>query len=251
MRDSTKRIVVCVLFLAVMQGRASDVNGLETHYMAAFQYSDIAGFGDAVGHGDNSLVIDVKAFWAGSYPTNPITINSAFDAWTDDMLAGLPDYFSGKRIVFFAVTNEWKTTVPPRQLTDGVILDDSVVVTNIGAVCAPKFVMGDPPTWFALDTNDVEHLAFYSNIVKSIVVTRDRGLLYTTLRNVIKSDASVVQPYRAMSFMPMWKLLWTASEAELVAALNDPLLAPRLRARALAHLKTKFGWPEESTIPEP
>ena len=54
-----------------------------------------------------------------------------------------------------------------------------------------------------------------------------------------------------MSFMPMWQLFWTGNEAELVAALNDPLLAPRLRNDALFNLKKRFGWSATNTVPEP
>jgi hypothetical protein len=233
-----------------MLGGAAAYHVMEAHFLEAFQYADLAGFGEVVGNDNNAIVIDVEMFWAGSFPTNPITICNAFDEWSDDMLNEIPNVFSGKRIVFFAMTNEWKSTSPLQLPTTGVVLDNSVTFTNVGGYCAPKFVMRDPPTWFAIATNDCEHLAFYSNIVKSIVVSRDRDLLYTTLRDVIKSDYSVGKPYRAMAFMPIWQLFWTSSETNLVTALNDPLLARRLRNHALFQLKQRFGWPATNTVPE-
>lgn len=247
---SKKRFLAFFLLLSITTGAMASYHVMKAHYLETFQHADLAGFGELVDTGDNALVIDVKVFWAGSFPTNPITINNAFDEWTDDMLEGLPDVFSGKHVVFFAMTNEWKATVPPQLPTSGVILDNSVVITNSGDFCAPKFVMGDPPTWFTLETNDVAHLAFFSNIVASIVIARDRDRLYTTLRDVIKADESVEQPYRAMSFMPLWQLFWTGEEPELVVALNDPLLAPRLRKDALFQLQKRFGWSATNTVPE-
>jgi hypothetical protein len=223
---------------------------VETYYLSLLQQADVAGFGSVVGHTNNALLIDAKVLWAGSFSTNPIVIDRAFGPWPGDGLAEHDDFY-GKNFVFFATTNEWKLAVPTRPITETVIFDTSFAFENSGGYCAPKFLWSSVPMWFALETNDVEHLAFYSNIVHSIVIARDRARLYTTLRDVIKPDASAGHPYREMSFPPMWSLLWTSSEAELVAALNDPLLAPRLRARALAHLKTKYGWPEDSTIPEP
>ena len=71
------------------------------------------------------------------------------------------------------------------------------------------------------------------------------------MQDIIKSDDSVEQPYRVMSYPPMWDILWTADEEELERALKDTLLARRLRQRALSHLKTKFGWPAESEVPDP
>jgi len=223
----------------------------ETVHLQTFQYADVVGVGKAISHHGNALVIDVREFWVGSFATNPVTIFEAFGDWSDGIPRDSTNYYAGKDIVFFATTNEVKNANPLRPKDEFLILDDSVTFTNHYGYSPPKFVYPNPPTWYALETNDVAHLSFFSNIVNSIVVARDRALLYTTLRDAIGSDETGEQPYIGMSFRAMWQLLWTASEAELVQALNDPLLAPRLRERALFYLKQKYGWPEESTVPEP
>ena len=148
------------------------------------------------------------------------------------------------------MTNEWKTAAPRRPKNEFLILDPDVCLTNNGGFCSPKFIWSDPPTWFALEPDDAEHLSFYSNIVESIIVGKDRELLYTTLRDAIKSDESGEQPYKGMSFNPMWQIIWTNDETNLVQALYDPLLAHRFRSDALHELKTRFGWSETNTVPE-
>lgn len=217
----------------------------ETRYLKAFQYADVAGVGTAIGHDGNSFIIDVKSYWAGSFATNPVPIDGA------GMLSNSTNYYQGKNIVFFAMTNEWKSAVPTRPLQESIIWDQSVTFTNLDGYCPPKFVSDDPPTWFVLETNDVEHLAYFSNIVKSIVIAKDRDLLYTTLRDAVKSDESGAQPYKGMSFMPLWELTWRDDEKNLVEMLYDPLLTPRLRGRALFQLQKRFGWSETNTVPEP
>ncbi len=253
MRNLLKKMLVAYfLFIYALNLRASSsVSIEETHYLKAFQYADVVGVGTVVGHHDNSLVIDVNNYWTGSFATNPVAIDGAFSEWTDDMLANATNCYSGKSIVFFAMTNEWKSAAPKRPKNEYLILDTGVCLTNIDGFCAPKFIWSDPPTWFALETNDEEHLVFYSNIVQSIVVTKDRSRLYTTLRDAIKSDESGEQPYKGMSFRPLWELLWTADETNLVKALYDPLLAPRFRSDALFQLQKRFGWPATNTVPEP
>ena len=74
---------------------------------------------------------------------------------------------------------------------------------------------------------------FFSNIVASTVIARDRDLLYTTLRDAIRGDKTGKELYSAMSIMPMMELFWTGSETNLVEALYDPLLPPRFRKFAL------------------
>lgn len=111
-----------------------------------------------------------------------------------------------------------------------------------------------PPTWFALETNDVEHIHFFSNIVESVVKSRDRRLFYTTTRDAIKARESGdpdERLYWAMSFWPLLEFIWEETEeANLVEMINDPLLTRKLRVRAMGQLKKRFGWPATNTIPE-
>lgn len=228
----------------------TSISNPESRYLSVFQYADVAGMGYAVGHGYDSLMIDVKHYWTGGFPTNPVSINAAFGGWTDEMVENAATCYNGKAIVFFAMTNDWKVAVPPRPPTEHVILDNSVYMTNSGGFCTPKFVSSYPPAWFAMETNDVEHVAFFSNIVASTVVARDRDLLYATLRDAIRGDETGKELYSAMSIMPMMELFWTGSETNLVEALYDPLLPPRFRKFALSELKSRFDWPATNTIPE-
>jgi hypothetical protein len=229
----------------------TSISNPESRYLSVFQYADVAGMGYAVGHGHDTLTIDVKHYWTGSFPTNPVSINAAFGEWTDEMVENAATYYNGKTIVFFATTNDWKVAVPMRPLTEYMILDNSVYMTNSGGFCTPKFVSSDPPTWFTLETNDWSHITFFSNIVASTVVARNRDLLYTTLRDAIREDETGTEIYSAMSLMPMMELLWTSNETNLVEALYDPLLPTRFRKFALSELKSRFDWPATNTIPIP
>lgn len=124
----------------------------------------------------------------------------------------------------------------------------SMFLSGLAVLSSASLIPNPEP--YALETNDVEHLAFFSNIVKSVVVARDRDLLYTTLRDAIKSDESGGPFYGGMSSMPMWQLLWTGEETNLVQALYDPLVSTRFRRHALSQLKMRFGWPATNTVPE-
>ena len=223
----------------------------ETVHIKSFQYADVAGVGKAIGQHDDALVIDVERLWMGSFTTNPISIYQAFSDWSDGIPRDNTNYYAGKNIVFFATTNELKNTVPLRPRNEYLIMDNTVSFTNHYGYCSPKFVYPNPPTWYALETNDVEHLAFFSNLVESIVIGRNRNLLYTTLRDAIKSDETGSDPYKTMSGLTMQELFWTDDETNLVQALYDPLLAPRFRRHALSQLKMRFGWPATNTVPEP
>lgn len=219
-------------------------------FIETLQYADVAGMGEAIGHGSNSLTIDVKNYWMGCFPTSPIKIDRAFSEWDDDLVEEAASHYSNMVIVFFATTNVNKSAIPPRPISETVIWDPTVTFTNFGGYCPARFVQDDPPTWFALETNDVEHLNFFSNIVESVVAAKDKRLFYTTARDAIKADESGEQPYKGMSFMPLLELIWEADETNLVEMINDPLLTRRLRVRAMGQLKKRFDWPATNTIPE-
>ncbi len=223
----------------------------ETVHIKSFQYADVVGVGKAIGQHDDALVIDVERFWMGSFTTNPVSIYQAFSDWSDGIPRDNTNYYAGKNIVFFATTNEVKFAISSHPKYDYLIMDSSVYFTNRYGSCPPKFVYPNPPTWYALETNDVDHLNFFSNLVESIVVGRNRNLLYTTLRDAIKSDETGSDPYKTMSALTMQELLWTDDETNLVEALNDPLLAPRFRYDALWTLQKRFDWPATNTVPEP
>jgi len=223
----------------------------ETVHIKSFQYADVVGVGKAIGQYEDALVINVEKFWTGSFSTNPVTIHQAFGDWSDGIPRDNTNYYAGKNIVFFATTNEVKFAISSHPKYDYLIMDWSVTFTNRYGYCPPKFVYPNPPTWYALETNDVEHIAFFSNLVESIVIGRNRNLLYTTLRDAIKSDETGSDPYKTMSVLTMRELFWTDDETNLVQALYDPLLAPRYRSHALFQLKKCFDWPATNTVPEP
>ena len=222
----------------------------ETVHIKSFQYADVVGIGKAIGQHEDALVIDVEKFWMGSFSTNPISIYEAFGDWSDGISRDNTNYYIGKSIVFFATTNELKNTIPLRSQNEYLIMDDSVSFTNHYGYCPPKFVYSNPPTWYALETNDVVHIAFFSNLVESIVIGRNRNLLYTTLRDAIKIDETGSDPYKTMSLLTIQELFWTDNETNLAEALYDPLLAPRFRSDALFYLKKRFDWPATNTVPE-
>ncbi len=245
-----KLLVYCLIICFALKCTAESDPIAETRYLTAFQYADFAGEGTFVDHADDTLVIDVKNYWFGSFPTNPVPITGAFLEWVDDDNTDATNYFKGKTIVFFAMTNEWKVAIHERTMDEGLLWNTGEMFTNIWGYCPPKFVWGSPPTWFALETNDVEHIHFFSNIVESVVVNRDRRLFYTTTRDAIKADESGGQPYKGMSFLPLLEMIWEENETNLVEMINDPLLTPRLRARAMGQLKKRFDWSATNTIPE-
>lgn len=240
-----KLFLLCLMTvgITILSSPLSDPTA-DLFYLKGFQYSDVAGAGTVVGLYKDSFLIDVKDYWVGSFNTNPVTIHGA-----GPLLDSTSDY-QGKFLVFFAMTNVWKSAVPPRPLMESMIWDSSVTFTNLDGYCAPKFVSRNPPTWFVLETNDVEHLAFFSNIVNSTVVEKDIDLLYTTLRDAIKNDESGEQPYKSMSFMPLWELTWRVDETNLIEMLYDPLLATKFRQSALSQLIKRYDWPATNTVPE-
>lgn len=170
------------------------------------------------------------------------------------MIENDTNYFDGKTIVFFAIINEWKTAVRDRPRMDGIIWDTGLIFTNYGGYCSPKFVLDHPPAWFSLETNDVWHINFFSNIVESIVARRDRRLFYTTTRDAMRAGESGdpdEELYWTMSFWPLIEFIWDEpEEANLVEMINDPLLISKMRARAMGQLKKRFGWPATNFIPE-
>lgn len=222
----------------------------ETVHVKSFQYADVVGVGKAVGQYDDALVIDVDVFWTGSFTTNPVLIHQAFGDWSDGISRNNTNYYTGKNIVFFATTNEAKFAVSDQSKYDSLIMDASISFTNQYGSCPPKFVYSNPPTWYALETNDVDHLSFFSNLVESIVINRNRDLLYATLRDAIKSDETGEDPYKTMSVLTMFEIFHGDAETNLVQALYDPLLALRFRSHALFHLKKRYGWPVTNTVPE-
>ena len=251
-----KLLAYCLITCSAVQcmaeyiGETANVRNFRT-----FQYTDFAGEGTVVDYYDDTLVIDVKNYWFGNFPTNPVPITGASLEWVDDESADATNYFNGKTIVFFAMTNEWKGTIPKKSNADEIVWDTSVLFTNSGGYCQPKFVRNyPPPTWFALETNDVAHLHFFSNIVESVVANRDRQLFYTTTRDAIMAGESGdpgERLYWLMSFWPLLEFIWDEEEeASLVEMINDPLLTRKLRARAMGQLKKRFGWSATNTIPE-
>lgn len=252
---NVKRLAYCLIVCSVLKSMAVVDPTAETRYLTAFQYADFAGEGKVVGHYDDTLVIDVNNYWVGSFTTNPVPITGAFSDWTTkEVVENGTNYFKGRKVVFFAMTNEWKTAVYGRTGDSGIIWNSGMILTNFGGYCSPKFVWHYPPTWFALETNDVEHIHFFSNIVESVVKSRDRRLFYTTTRDAIKARESGdpdERLYWAMSFWPLLEFIWEETEeANLVEMINDPLLTRKLRVRAMGQLKKRFGWPATNTIPE-
>ncbi len=250
-----KLLVYCLITCAATQCMAEYIGYMaNARNFRTFQYTDFAGEGTFVDYADDTLVIDVKNYWFGSFPTNPVPITGASLEWVENMETDATNYFKGKTIVFFAMTNEWKVAIHKRTIDEGLFWNTGLLFTNYGGYCSPKFISSYPPTWFALETNDVAHLHFFSNIVESVVADRNRRLFYTTTRDALKASESGdpdEELYRLMSFWPLLEFIWEEEEeANLVEMINDPLLTPMFRARAMGQLKKRFDWPATNTIPE-
>ena len=250
-----KLLVYCLIICSAIPCAYAVISPIaEIRYFTAFQSADFAGEGTFVDYDDDTLTIDVKNYWVGSFPTNPVPVTGASLEWVEGMDTDATNYFKGKTIVFFATTNEWKSAIHKRVRDGSIFWNTGLLFTNYGGYCSPKCVWDFPPTWFALETNDVAHLHFFSNIVESVVVNRDRRLFYTTTRDAIKASESGdpdEELYRLMSFWPLLEFIWEEEEeASLVEMINDPLLTRMLRARAMGQLKKRFDWSATNTIPE-
>lgn len=237
-------------------------NSSPAEYLNVIQYSDIAGIGTIEAMSNTVMTVKVDAYWLGSLGTNIMSVDNSGE-WEPQLK---PPAFSGdiptldidrrptmlgKTVVFFAMTNEWKcSSLPLRSLTE---FDWNLVqsFTNVGPSCSPKFYDLYCAPWFTIETNEIEHASFLSNITQCIFFSRDRQQFYRELRDVLKPDLSCDLFYKAMTFMPMTDLLWDSDETNLVEALNDPLLAPRFRCDALLTLQKRFDWPATNTVPEP
>ena len=233
-----------------------------TEYLNAIQFSDVAGIGTIEAMSNTIMTVRVDNYWLGNPGTNILSVNNSGE-WN----TGIPPEFQNetnaadlfmpklkmpdKTVVFFAMTNEWKySSLPLRSLAE---FDWNLVqsFTNVGPACSPQFYDINCAPWFIIETNDIEHVTFLSNITQCIFFTRDRQQFYRELRDVLKPDLSCDVLYKAMTFMPMTDLLWDSDETNLVEALYDPLLAPRFRYDALWTLQKRFGWPMTNTVPEP
>ncbi|MGI5870211.1 MAG: hypothetical protein ACOX9C_12315 [Kiritimatiellia bacterium] len=253
----TKKISFAILFLASICQGANPAAEL----MSSIQYSDIAGVGTIEGLSNAVMTINVNNYWLGEGPAGLLTIANSGD-WEPQLMPppapGIEPVYSedkrpgmmGKTVVFFAMTNEWKTS--SLQLRSFTEFDWGLVnsFTNIGPACAPRFFDIGCTPWFVVETNDVDRLAFFSNITHNIFYTRNRRDFYRELRDILKPDLSCDSFYKAMASKPMADLLWSSEETNLVEALHDPLLAPRFRRHALWTLKKRFDWPATNTVPE-
>jgi hypothetical protein len=245
--------ILMVAILSISSCLLADDYGFpaEPYHMWSFQTTDVAGFGKAVERSEDALLIDVQQFWTGGFETNPILINGAYGEWSDGVDRNDPDYYDGKFIVFFATTNMKRRALSNSPSFGTWDFDKPLAFTNSCGTCELKFVFSNPPTWYAVETNDTERLTFFSNIVNSIVVNRNRDLFYTTLRDAVKQDESGADPYKTMSHITLMELTWTSSETNLVEMVNDSLLFPKMRRHALFQLKKRFDWPATNTIPIP
>lgn len=247
--------------MLIMFASACRANPYPVEFLNVIQYSDIAGIGTIEALSNTVMTVKVDHYWLGSSDTNILSVNNSGE-WNPQLKppafsGDMPTYeqdrrpaMLGKVVVFFALTNEWKSSsLPLRSLTE---FDWNLVqsFTNAGPSCPPKFYDLYCAPWFTIETNDIEHATFLSNITQCIFFSRDRQQFYRELRNVLKPDLSCSPVYKAMTFMPMTDLLWDSDETNLVEALNDPLLAPRFRYDALWTLQKRFCWSETNTVPE-
>jgi hypothetical protein len=219
--------------------------------LMGIQYSDLAGVATLHTVTNEDLVVSVKNWWLGGYPSNQFVIAGSDCRGIEEAYGWSPTNAIGRDIVFFAVTNEWKQGLAHIPDDGRLDWDFAQSFTEFGPSCAPKLYSPVTPPIFLVDTNMIEYVSVLSNLTQSVFITRDRVQLYHSLRDAYGTGNSGVQPYRTMAWRPLYWLSYQGTETEVVEMLGDPLLHQRYRRQALFQLKTRFGWPENSTVPEP
>jgi hypothetical protein len=241
-----------VLLAPASNGRefyAGDVDDAITR----IQLSDFAGIGTIVAISNRAMTVAVSNMWLGSLPSGEVTLDKAHAlAQSENGEPYIFPDFTGNPVVFFGVTNDRKSRIM-HDNSSYMFFDWNLTLnlTNSGAACAPRFYDSQSPAWFVLDENAAARVSILSNITDSIFYTRDIMQFYAAMRDALQPDESGEYPYREMAKLALIDVLHNASETNLVAMLNDPLLAPRLRRIALGQLKRRFGWPATNTVPAP
>jgi hypothetical protein len=245
-------LALSALFVSSSKGREFYA-GIASDAVERIQVSDFAGVGTIVAISNYTMTVAVSNMWLGSLPSGEVTLDNAHCFGrneADEPVEFLE--FCGNPIVFFGVTNDRKSRIV-HDRSAYMFFDWNLThnLTNSGAACAPRFYDSLSPAWFLLDDNAAARISILSNITDSIFYTRDIMQLYSAMRDALKPDESGEYPYGDMAKAPLLEIIHNTSETNLVAMLNDTLLAPRLRRIALGQLKRRFDWPATNTVPMP
>jgi len=242
-----------------------DHDGPDNHYLLEIiQCSDLAGVATLLSITNGTIEVDVKQWWLGSLSTNRFEIDNIgfhmFEIYDPDYVhfhfSWLTPDKTGRDIVFFAVTNEWKHN-SSRSPTEGLIYDWNYTqtFTNATDACPPIVMPYYNPPLFLVDTNSNYYVNVLSNITYSMFITRDKMQLYRGLRDAWGVDGKSEHPYRLMARFPLRHMIASNNEgfveSDYVEMLNDPLLFPSYRTNVLKRLIRDYNWSPTNSVPFP
>jgi len=224
------------------------------------KYADISGIGTLLSWTNGCVNVGVDAYWHGNVPTNIISISGDTEGFfADSSSLNLPpeDITGtttnlGRKIVFFAVTNEWKRVLSASATpeVDQWSWEYMHSLTNLGPTTMLSFVPYLYPPGFFVDNADSPTAVLFSNLVHSVFISADREGYYCVLRDGLNSEQVELNKYQADLYRSMTSLLSTENEAGLIRAFNDEQLSHNSRKFALAYLCSKYGWSETNSVPE-
>jgi len=270
MKNKTSTLIVCItmlfIFVFIAKTHLDRYEPYPTELINVIQYSDLAGLGTLMSFGEtnDTLEVEVKQWWLGSWPTNRLEIgNLDYEMWDANKFYSVPCFYDwvnpssiGRDIVFFAMTNEYKWNSSPRPNPFSFDWNFTQTFTNAGPISTPVFyyLLGTP--LFLVDTNSNFYVNALSNITESIFISRDKMQFYRGLRDAWGIEGNKIKPlnlYQCMARFPFMLLLGhnDFTESERVEMLNDPLLFPPYRTNALNRLIRDFNWSPTNTVPFP
>ncbi len=228
--------------------------------LRTMKYADISGIGTLLSWTNGCVNVSVDAYWHGSIPTNIITISGDAEGFfADSSNLNLPPEDTtgtttnlGCKMVFFAVTNEWKRMLSASATpeVDPWSWEYMHSLTNLGPATMLSFAPSLCPPGVFVDNADSPTAVLLSNLVHRAFNSTDREGYYYVLRDGLNSEQVELKKYQVDLYRSMISLLSTENEIGLIRAFNDEQLSHSYRKFALAYLCSKYGWSETNSVPE-
>jgi hypothetical protein len=220
-------------------------------FLGAIAQSDIIGLGTFGGDGPEGGRINNITYWLGDAGTNSVML-TVVDR-TDGPV--LPNAIgTNETVVFFGTRLGWNPLPPSVVLhSNSSAWELRVSLAQAGSAGSmPPDPFRFPGDWFKIPTNSTATVSFVSNVVQSLCVATNLIQYGHSLVPALEADADDdLFLFKADVHMELLRLEWNESESFLTQVLNDPQYPRQIRGHALFQLKKRFGWPEDSTIPEP
>jgi hypothetical protein len=252
MKSYFRIIMLSYIVLFRNDGLSANSSG----FISALAKSDMVGMGIYVSttstdSGAAGHAISNALYWISA--TNRSELVLVHRAMDDEPLfpqVGVP----GNSVILWGSMGSWSEAA----LEDAVGADPSAWVIRQRLLNKPPSAVELeseamlPGDWLDIPSNNCATVGFVSNIVQYLCVTTNLTQYSKALIPALEANVGdELFIFKADAVWQMFKLLWTENEGFLDSVINDvdyPLL---IRQRALFQLKRRFGWPEDSEVPDP